>query len=195
MRGFAFHGVAAMSSNRKALSKRTRFEVFKRDGFRCVYCGHTPVDGPMHVDHVVAVANGGANDPSNLVTACGSCNLGKSDVPLEQRRLAPASNADDALEQAEQIRAYLAAQREIEAAKRAVVDALLARWVELDLTEPSGLESHLGGAVAKYGIPLVTSAIEAVAAAADRGRVRRRGDLLPYMYGCLRNMKARGEGV
>lgn len=184
-----------MASKRKGLSKRTRFEVFKRDGFRCVYCGRTPVDGPLHVDHVVAVANGGTSDPANLVTACGTCNLGKSDVPLEDRRLVPGLDAQSALEQAEQIREYLAAQREVESAKRAVVSELRARWDELGLTEPSALDSHLQGAVSRYGIPLVVSAIEAVNAAAERGRVRRRADLLPYMYGCLRNMKARGEGA
>ena len=37
----------------------------------------------VEVDHVVARANGGSDDPSNLVTACFSCNRGKSDVPLD----------------------------------------------------------------------------------------------------------------
>jgi 5-methylcytosine-specific restriction endonuclease McrA len=28
-----------MAAKRAGLSKKTRFEVFKRDGFRCQYCG------------------------------------------------------------------------------------------------------------------------------------------------------------
>lgn len=62
---------------RKPLSKKMRFEVFKRDGFTCAYCGGQPPKVTLHCDHVVAVANGGGNDIDNLVTACDACNLGK----------------------------------------------------------------------------------------------------------------------
>ncbi len=67
---------------RKAISKRLRFEIFKRDGFRCKYCGATNEAAQLHVDHVIPVSAGGTNDQLNLVTACISCNSGKSDVPL-----------------------------------------------------------------------------------------------------------------
>ena len=69
---------------RKSLSKRTRFEVFKRDGFQCQYCGGTPPKVLLHVDHVVALANGGTDDESNLITSCADCNLGKAAVPLSE---------------------------------------------------------------------------------------------------------------
>lgn len=62
---------------RKAISTKTRFEVFKRDGFVCQYCGAHPPQAILHVDHIVPVIEGGDNDPSNLVTACDKCNLGK----------------------------------------------------------------------------------------------------------------------
>lgn len=67
---------------RQGLSKRIRFEVFKRDQFTCQYCGHRPPDVLLQVDHVIAVAKGGSNDPDNLVTSCATCNAGKSDRPL-----------------------------------------------------------------------------------------------------------------
>lgn len=67
---------------RKTISTRVRFEVFKRDGFCCQYCGSTPPKAILHIDHIVPVSKGGDNADSNLVTACDSCNLGKSDVPL-----------------------------------------------------------------------------------------------------------------
>ena len=57
--------------SRKALSKRVRFEVLKRDGFRCRYCGANASSTVLHVDHVIAVADGGTDDPSNLVAARG----------------------------------------------------------------------------------------------------------------------------
>lgn len=110
-------------SERKALSKRTRFEIFKRDWFRCVYCGATSLDKPLHVDHVQAIANGGDDDPANLVTACSDCNLGKSSVPLSTRT-SPSHVDDSHRDHAEQIREYLAVQREVAAAKQEMIESL-----------------------------------------------------------------------
>lgn len=62
---------------RKQLSKKLRFEVFKRDGFVCQYCGAHPPNVALHVDHIQAVANGGDNEIDNLITSCQACNLGK----------------------------------------------------------------------------------------------------------------------
>lgn len=60
------------------VTKSTRFEVLRRDGHRCRYCGASPADGAvLHVDHVVPKALGGTDDPGNLVTACEPCNAGK----------------------------------------------------------------------------------------------------------------------
>lgn len=100
---------------RKALSKKTRFEVFKRDGFKCVYCGANPSGALLQVDHVVAVANGGSNDITNLVTSCQPCNLGKSATPLEDVPQPMADLAAAAKEREEQIKGYgqvMASRRE-----------------------------------------------------------------------------------
>lgn len=94
------------AKKRKGISKKVRFEVFKRDSFTCQYCGSTPPKVVLQVDHIVAVANGGDNDPDNLITACQPCNLGKSATPLES---VPQSLKDKALETREredQIRGY-----------------------------------------------------------------------------------------
>lgn len=61
-----------------SVSKRLRFEIFKRDGNKCRYCGATAEDAPLTIDHVVPVALGGSDEPSNLVSACRPCNAGKS---------------------------------------------------------------------------------------------------------------------
>ncbi|MBK7892860.1 MAG: HNH endonuclease [Bdellovibrionales bacterium] len=63
--------------SRKAISKKLRFEVFKRDAFTCQYCGMSAPDAILHVDHINPVAAGGQNEVLNLVTSCVSCNLGK----------------------------------------------------------------------------------------------------------------------
>ena len=62
---------------RKALSKKTRFEVFKRDSFKCQYCGRSAPEVVLHVDHIKPVKEGGDNELFNLVTACFDCNSGK----------------------------------------------------------------------------------------------------------------------
>lgn len=72
----------------RALPKKLRFEILKRDEFKCRYCGRTEADGAtLHVDHVVPVSLGGRNDPENLATACADCNLGKSAAMLNDPRL------------------------------------------------------------------------------------------------------------
>jgi hypothetical protein len=70
-------------AERKAVSKRTRFEVFKRDSFTCQYCGGAAPDVILQVDHIVPVAAGGSSGLTNLVTACVDCNSGKSSKTLE----------------------------------------------------------------------------------------------------------------
>lgn len=60
------------------ISKRTRYEVLRRDNHTCRYCGGAAPDVVLTVDHVTPVALGGTDDPSNLVAACRDCNAGKS---------------------------------------------------------------------------------------------------------------------
>jgi hypothetical protein len=69
-----------------AISKRLRYEVLRRDNHSCRYCGGSAPGVKLTVDHVLPVALGGSDEPSNLVTACADCNAGKSssspDAPL-----------------------------------------------------------------------------------------------------------------
>lgn len=67
------------TNKRKAMSKKVRFEVFKRDSFICQYCGQSAPDVILHVDHLHPVSKGGDNDIMNLITSCQPCNAGKSD--------------------------------------------------------------------------------------------------------------------
>lgn len=91
---------------RKAISKRTRFEVFKRDRFECQYCGAHPPAVLLHVDHITPVAEGGSGDIDNLVTACEPCNLGKGAVPLTSIPKSLAEKAAEVAEREEQLRGY-----------------------------------------------------------------------------------------
>lgn len=64
-------------AKRKAISNKLRFEVFKRDSFKCQYCGESAPDVILNVDHIEPVAKGGGADILNLITSCFECNSGK----------------------------------------------------------------------------------------------------------------------
>jgi excisionase family DNA binding protein len=70
---------------RHSIPLRVRFLVLKRCDFACTYCGRRPPEVVLQIDHILAVANGGTNRPSNLTAACTDCNYGKrcENVDLE----------------------------------------------------------------------------------------------------------------
>ena len=71
---------ATKEYQRKLMTESLRYDIMKRDGFRCVLCGRSAEDGvKLHVDHIIPISKGGRTFPKNLRTLCDSCNLGKSD--------------------------------------------------------------------------------------------------------------------
>ena len=54
---------------------------------RCAYCGKSINAQNMHIEHIHPLSKGGANDPSNLVAACKSCNMSKGTLSLDKFRL------------------------------------------------------------------------------------------------------------
>lgn len=95
-------------SKRKPLSKKVRFEVFKRDLFKCQYCGATPPGAVLEIDHIQAVADGGDNGQDNLVTACFDCNRGKAAISLTVAPEALSEKAARIAEAEEQLAGYRA---------------------------------------------------------------------------------------
>lgn len=79
-------------------SKKMRFEVLKRDSFKCQYCGASAPDVPLHIDHIHPVSKGGKTTLLNLVTSCADCNGGKS-----ARLLSDASAINASKKQADEI--------------------------------------------------------------------------------------------
>jgi hypothetical protein len=105
-----------------AVSKRTRYEVLKRDNFTCRYCRST--EQSLKVDHVIPVALGGSDDPSNLVAACQDCNAGKASTSPTEAMVADVSERAVAWGQA--ITQFNAAQM----ADRKKRDAYVRRFVK-----------------------------------------------------------------
>ncbi|MFC3986507.1 HNH endonuclease [Streptosporangium jomthongense] len=101
-----------------AVSKRLRSEIFRRDNSTCHYCGAKAPDVKITIDHVIPVALGGSDEPSNLVTACEDCNNGKTSVPPNAATVARVS--EDAVR-------WASAQKQAVAAMAADFQQVLAK--------------------------------------------------------------------
>ncbi|MEJ7724319.1 MAG: hypothetical protein WKF64_08445 [Ilumatobacteraceae bacterium] len=45
-------------TDEKPISRRLRFEILRRDGHTCRYCGARAPDVPLTVDHVILIEDG-----------------------------------------------------------------------------------------------------------------------------------------
>ena len=62
----------------------SRDNIFKRDGYKCLYCGSKK---DLTLDHVLPKARGGKTSWNNLATACKPCNSKKGDYLPEEMRM------------------------------------------------------------------------------------------------------------
>ena len=66
----------------RVISDKLRYQVSKRDSFKCCACGASPAKDTsveLHIDHIVPWSKGGETVLGNLQTLCSRCNLGKGD--------------------------------------------------------------------------------------------------------------------
>lgn len=151
-----------MAKKRKAVGKTTRFEVFKRDGFVCQYCGAHPPAVVLEVDHIEAVSSGGGNDIDNLVTACFDCNRGKAARPLSDVPKSLRDRAAEVTEAEAQIKGYQSAMEAKAKRIRKEVRAVCALYTELvpgyQLTKQS--EASVRRFIDAIGVHAVKEAME-----------------------------------
>lgn len=105
-----------------AVSRSLRFQVLRRDGHRCHYCGATAAEAKLTVDHVTATALGGTDTADNLVTACEPCNGGKSATPADAALVAQVQERDT------QFRAAVEVVTEEDRRARWFAEAFLDAW-------------------------------------------------------------------
>jgi len=115
-----------VAEKRKPISKKIRFEVFKRDSFKCQYCGRSAPDVILEVDHIVPVAEGGDNSTLNLITSCRDCNRGKSktlltDMTVADRQRKQLEEMEERKEQAEMMIQW---RKELMAFEDTMIDAI-----------------------------------------------------------------------
>lgn len=170
-----------------AVSKALRFQILRRDGHACRYCGRTAPEVKLTVDHVVATALGGGDEPENLVTACSDCNGGKSATPADAAIVAQVS--EDALRWARARAAAaekLLAEHDLRAESH---DQFLEKWnswtaggkpLELPPSWPQDVDRFLG-----YGLPMPLL-LESVDIAMN-GKNIRHDAIYKYMCGVLWN--------
>ena len=59
-----------------------QWRVFKRDNYKCVYCG---ADGiPLSVDHIIVWEEGGPTIEANLLSACKKCNRDRGNMAFDK---------------------------------------------------------------------------------------------------------------
>lgn len=90
------------------ISRRLRFEVFKRDNFTCKYCGRKSPEVVLELDHIIPKSKGGKSDEINLITSCFECNRGKGNLNLSERIIGedPYDKAIEILEKERQLAEY-----------------------------------------------------------------------------------------
>jgi len=156
-----------MGAKRKTLSKKTRFEVFKRDSFKCQYCGAASPEAVLVVDHIDPISKNGADEMVNYITACQPCNAGKSDRKLGDNTVVAKQKAqlDDLNERREQLEMMLQWRQGMKDIGESQVDAAYEHWRALtpnySLKEESlkKLRKH----VKDFGIAHVLDAIDTAA--------------------------------
>ena len=73
---------AQIKRSTRVISDKLRYQVLKRDNFKCCACGASPAKDPaveLHIDHIIPWSKGGETTLENLQTLCSRCNIGKSD--------------------------------------------------------------------------------------------------------------------
>lgn len=153
-----------MATKRKTLTKKTRFEVFKRDCFKCQYCGASAPEAILVVDHIDPLSKDGADEMINYITACQPCNSGKSDRKLDdsttlQKQKAQLAELNERREQLEMMMQWRGGLKEIGELE---LDQAIATWragaIGWGLND-RGLK-EMKAHIKKYGLNAVLDGIE-----------------------------------
>jgi hypothetical protein len=152
---------------KKPLSKRIRFEIFKRDCFKCQYCGATAPEVVLHVDHIKPVSQGGSNDLTNLITSCAPCNLGKRDKKLDDNTVISKARAqmEELQERREQLEMMMEWKEGLRDLNQDVLDRLCEYWHEHapGYTVNDNGQKHIKKWLRKFSLDEITSAMDVAA--------------------------------
>ena len=195
------------------LSVRSRFEVFKRDGFTCGYCGKTPDDEgvKLEVDHITPRSAGGGDEITNLVTSCWDCNHGKAAKGLDDKAPSLTQAMVNTRERALQLEEYRRWQGALDSVNNDILVRVWDAWIEAFggkktqdpehptsyTWEPAWVEFPSDGAILRQldtlELSQVLQAVE-IAGAKYRSFDLHHRDASRYFFGVLRNMRQQKQG-
>jgi hypothetical protein len=143
-------------AERKNITKKLRFEVFKRDSFTCQYCGQKAPDVVLEIDHINPVSKGGTDNILNLVTSCFDCNRGKGKRSLKKNETLESQRKQMELlnvkrEQLEMLNEWHHELLELEERQISIFEDIFGQLTESVITLTSGGRKHLIREIRKYG--------------------------------------------
>lgn len=144
------------------ITKKLRFEVFKRDSFTCQYCGQMAPDVVLEVDHINPVKHGGKNEILNLITSCMDCNRGKGARKLDDNHVVKKqqNQLKELNEKRQQLKQMLAWKQELEKFNQEqinIINSIYVQEMKVELSE-YGKKSMLK-LIKKFGIDEVIKSI------------------------------------
>jgi hypothetical protein len=177
-------------AKRQTLSKKLRFEIFKRDSFTCQYCGAQPPQVVLEVDHIRPVAEGGGNEQENLITACDKCNRGKGKRTLGDRIVRPDADLMWLKTQQEiaELKRYQKAKRQKDKLLAGAVDSLIEYWYNISGLSWAPSEPLVRRLLANNAPEVVEKAFTVVGPKIKSGRLRYDNEWKPYLFAVCRNM-------
>lgn len=181
-----------------AISKRTRFEIFARDGFICQYCGNKPPDVILEVDHIDPRSNGGSDEDLNLVTSCFTCNRGKGAKILKEMAARPDADLKylHAAQELAEAERFLETKRLLDAVRGNLVASIQSHWYRrLATSEDVPADSVIHQWLSFYTPEQIIDAIDR-SVPAIHGRpwtFKRFDNYVRYVSGVLRNQKEQRE--
>jgi len=151
-------------AKRKNISKKIRFEVFKRDGFSCQYCGEKSPDVVLVIDHIMPVSKGGTNNILNLITSCFDCNSGKSNIEISDNSVITKQRKqlDDLQERREQLKMMFEWQEGLLSIEQEAVERICSLWAGWSTTSkiaPLG-EKAIKKLLKSYGVERIINAMK-----------------------------------
>jgi hypothetical protein len=151
-----------MMAARKPISKKMRFEVFKRDSFTCQYCGCSAPDAILEIDHIKPVCEGGKNSLLNLITSCRDCNRGKGKRELSDKQAVQKEKKqlDEINERRQQMEMLLKWKEELQKIAEKQIDAIGERLLDEDYQLTQKGRKQVASLIREFGFVEVYEASE-----------------------------------
>jgi len=173
-----------------ALTKKTRFTVFERDGFTCQYCGRKPPEIILNADHIVSRKDGGDDDIDNLITSCRDCNIGKFSKSLPKKPNQYKKKIADLKEKTSQLEGYYEYLKNKNAEDLKKLNIFNKAWQDSfpdeHLTD-KGLRA-INKLLHTYTADQIFEAIKITGEAGKDAEAA-----FPYMHGVLKNLKLKQD--